>query len=81
MSDVHCPYCKCEIEIIHDDGQGYEDDNEQDCLSCLKTFKFTTNISYHYDVYCVGGHDMKQNKPPHAQLWECTRCEYYEGRD
>lgn len=53
MSDVKCPYCEHEQEINHDDGYGYEDgeDYEQECVSCEKTFDFTTCVSFDYYVH------------------------------
>ena len=54
MSDVKCPYCGLEQSINHDDGYGYEEneDHEQTCKKCDKPFIFTTTISFSYDVYC-----------------------------
>lgn len=84
MSDVTCPYCGTEQEINHDDGYGYEEDGEyeQDCVDCDKAFKFTTSISYHYNVYCQDGdHDMEPfgDKWPH--MYQCKKCEFYERRE
>lgn len=51
--DVKCPYCGKEVEINHDDGNGYEEDklHQQTCPHCDKTFVFTTSISYYYESY------------------------------
>ncbi len=53
MHDVNCPYCDAEIEINHDDGYGYEENeaHEQECGKCVKVFIYETSISFHYDVY------------------------------
>ena len=63
----NCPYCNAEIEIDHDDGYGYEEDNihEQSCSNCDKTFTFTTSVIYYYELNkcpCKNGgdHDLKQ---------------------
>ncbi len=56
----NCPYCNAEIEICHDDGYGYEEEEtfEQQCDECEKTFAFTTSISFHYKTNqadCLNG--------------------------
>lgn len=84
MSDVTCPYCGAEQEINHDDGYGYEEDrdHEQNCVECNKTFKFTTSISYNYEVQCQDGdHDMEPfgDKWPH--MYQCKKCDFYERRE
>lgn len=50
MKDTNCPYCNAEIDINHDDGAGYAEDevHQQECQECLKTFVFTTSISFSY---------------------------------
>lgn len=82
MSDVECPNCKEGQDICHDDGQGYQEDveNEQACDSCGKHFKFVTSISYCYDVFCPGDHDLEQNESPYSDLYDCKNCDYYEVR-
>jgi hypothetical protein len=84
MSDVNCPYCGAEQEINHDDGYGYDEDreHEQNCVSCTMTFKFTTSISYNYDVLCLDGdHNMEPAGDKWPDLWECSRCDFYELRE
>lgn len=80
MSDVKCPYCGTEQEINHDDGYGYDEDmtHEQMCIFCKKDFKFMTSISYDYEVYCDGGHEMEHRG--YRGLWDCRNCDYYEVR-
>lgn len=83
MSDVKCPYCNTEQEINHDDGYGYEDGGEfeQWCISCHKEFKFTTSISYDYEVFCQDDdHDMESCGPRHPDLYRCNKCDYFELR-
>lgn len=83
MSDVICPYCGSGQEINHDDGAGYAEDcdHEQRCNECCKDFKFTTSISYDYEVFCTGEHELEQCEiPKHRDLWNCNRCDYYEVR-
>ena len=75
MSDVKCPYCGAKQEINHDDEYGYEDDvnYEQDCTGCDNTFKFTTSISFTYDVKCQDGdHDMEPIGDKWPGMYECT---------
>lgn len=82
MSDVKCPYCGAEQKINHDDGYGYEEGREfeQECGSCEKVFGFTTSISFHYEVLCIGGHDMEPAGGKWPTLWICSRCEHPEIR-
>ncbi len=83
MGDVKCPYCETEQEINHDDGYGFEDGVEftQECTNCRKKFKFTTEISYDYEVFCDGEHDMQQSPIlEHNDLWSCSKCDFYEVR-
>ena len=81
MSDIKCPYCDHEQEVCHDDGQGYDEDitNEQHCISCDKPFKFMTNISYSYEVYCQDGdHIMEPFGDKWPDMYQCKNCEFYE---
>ena len=82
MSDVTCPYCKTEQEINHDDGYGYDEDQEyeQSCVRCDKEFTFTTHITYNHKVYCKDEPHELANSDSHPHLWECENCEYYEVR-
>lgn len=80
MSDVKCPSCGHEQEINHDDGYGYEEieEHEQECVKCDQPFKFTTAISYDYQVFCSGRHEMKQITDGH---WICLHCDHYRIRN
>lgn len=79
MSYANCPYCKEEVEINHDDGYGY-DENEihtQECSKCGKTFAYTTMISIDHDTKqapCQNGdeHDLHPI--------EGCREEFFKGR-
>ena len=81
MSDVKCPYCGHEQEINHDDGYGFEEDeqHEQECTNCGRRFEFTTSIIYSYSVHCKhkSEHQMVNE---YKDLWECEKCDYYEVR-
>ena len=91
MSDVTCPYCGTLQEINHDDGYGYEEDEqyEQRCECCAKSFKFTTAISYDYTVLCQDeDHKIVENiseypgyKYSHKYCIKCdwTSCKRVEG--
>lgn len=83
MSDITCPYCGEDQEIIHDDGQGYEEDvqHEQSCSGCDKSFLFTTSISYTYSPLCQDGdHEMQPFGDRWPGMYECKNCEFYESR-
>jgi hypothetical protein len=83
MSDVKCPYCEHEQEINHDDGYGYDEDrkHEQACTACRKYFQFQTSISYDYEVFCRGEHDIQHcGLDSLSNFFECTRCDYSELR-
>ena len=82
MSDVECPYCGLEQEIQHDGGYGYEDGEEydQNC-ACGKDFKYTTNIIFSYKTSCQDGdHKMEPFSENWPDIFECTRCDYFEKR-
>ena len=84
MSDVSYPYCGAEQEICHDDGYGYDEDTEhqQHCRDCGKQFTYTTAVSFDYEVFCDGEHDMEHcGIDKHPRLYNCNRCDYYELRD
>ena len=85
MSDVRCPYCNCEQNICHDDGQGYAEDeqHEMQCSDCKKYFVFTTSISFHYEADkadCLndGEHKLKMNScyPRRYSQMHCQDCDY-----
>ena len=83
MSDVKCPYCSAKQDINHDDCYGYEEDQEyeQNCRECGKTFIFITSIMYHYNVKCQeGDHDMKPFGDEYPGMYECSKCDFYELR-
>ena len=81
MSDIDCPYCGEELEINHDDGYGYEEDEtyQQECSNCGKTFVYNTSVSFNYDVEkadCLNGGEHNY-KSTHTVPREYTkmRCE------
>jgi DNA-directed RNA polymerase subunit RPC12/RpoP len=82
MSDVKCPYCGHEQETNHDDGYGYDESDtyEQTCYECEKEFKFTTQISFDYQVYCQDDdHDMQHcGVESLPDFYECSKCAYYK---
>ena len=82
MDPVKCPYCKHEQDINHDDGYGYEENARhcQSCSNCNKEFKFTTEISYHYDVFCSGDHVMVPFGDKWPDMYKCDNCDFYEKR-
>lgn len=80
MSEVTCPYCQHEQEINHDDGYGYDEGSthEQDCYECEKTFKFTTCISFDYEIFCNNeDHELFAPFPiDHPSYTRCSKCDY-----
>lgn len=84
MSDAVCPYCGGHQEINHEDGYGYEEniDYEQECINCDKTFKFTTNITYTYEVSCQeGDHEMEPFGDEYPHMYQCKKCDFYEKNE
>ena len=82
-SDVMCPYCGGYQEINHDDGYGFEEDeeHEQECVNCNKTFTFQTVIGFTYKVFCQDGdHDLEPFGTDHPGMYQCKKCDYYEQR-
>ena len=43
---IECPYCEKEIEIDHEDGYDYEENEkyQQECPECGKTFIYDTFV-------------------------------------
>jgi hypothetical protein len=79
-----CPYCNSNVEINHDDGAGYAEDqvHQQECGNCEKTFVFTTSIIFYYDlnkVDCLNGapHEFKPTMtvPRSASRMRCSTCD------
>jgi len=52
MYEINCPYCYAHLNINHDDGYGYKEDEiyEQECEECGKIFIYTTSIIFSHDV-------------------------------
>lgn len=83
MNDVECPYCGADVEINHDDGAGYTEDetHEQRCDSCDKTFAFTTSICFYYSAKkadCLNGGEHDYHKtatyPERYARLRCSMC-------
>lgn len=84
MDDINCPYCDEEIQINHDDGQGYREDelHQQECDACGKIFVFTTSIHYYYDAKkadCLNGAEHKYQPtmtfPKEYTRMRCIFCD------
>ena len=80
---IECPYCGNEQEVDHGEGGGYEDDEqfEQECEKCGKTFLCTTSVSYDYETRkadCLNGgkHKWKltDTHPDCFSEMECSEC-------
>ena len=81
MEDIECPYCKKDIEVCHDDGQGYEEGicHQQQCSECEKTFVFYTSISFSYDAHeapCLNDGGEHAWEPIISTLKGRERCSY-----
>lgn len=84
-NDTTCPYCGYDVEINHDDGQGYEEGtlHRQDCKNCEMTFTFETTISFSYESYtadCLNGgeHDYRKTNthPVKFARLRCRNCDH-----
>lgn len=78
-----CPYCGSDVEINHDDGYGYDEDqiHNQGCRACGKTFVYTTSIDVSHELSqadCLNGgeHMWEKTKtyPPEFARMRCTVC-------
>lgn len=81
MSDVTCPYCETEQEINHDGGYGCDEntDHQQYCTNCDKAFKFTTSISFNYEVSCQSeDHNMEPFGDKCPGMFQCSKCDFYQ---
>jgi len=85
MYDVECPYCGARLEINHDDGYGYEEDqlHEQECMECEKIFSYTTCIHFSHNVRtadCLNGgeHNWKEMRGVPEEWFKgrerCQQC-------
>ena len=81
--DTNCPYCGADVEINHDDGYGYSEDDlhQQECGDCGKTFTYTTVIHFSYSprkADCLNGGEHDYHKtatyPPEFARLRCKTC-------
>lgn len=81
--DIECPYCGAELDVCHDDGQGYAEGvlHEMQCDKCEKNFVFQTLISFYYEpekADCLNGspHEYKITKthPIEFSMMRCSTC-------
>lgn len=79
----NCPYCNAEIEINHDDGYGYDEDDiyEQQCGKCEKYFAYRTTISISHETFkadCLNGAKHKYQPtvtfPKQLTKMRCEVC-------
>lgn len=82
--DLKCPYCEKELDINHDDGFGYNQDelHQMECPHCEKSFVFRTSISFYYEpekADCLndGKHDyqLTHTVPKEFSLMRCSMCD------
>lgn len=83
MTDLNCPYCDAGLEVCHDDGFGYAEDelHQMECRMCGKAFVFTTAILYHYSAEkadCLNGapheYERTHTYPKEFAKMRCTMC-------
>lgn len=80
--DIECPYCDILQDINHEDGYGYQEDElcQQTCISCDKTFGYTTGILYVYTPHlmpCANGgeHELRDMRGiPSEDFHGMKRC-------
>ena len=84
MKDIECPYCGADLEINHDDGNGYAEGelHQQQCGECDKYFVFTTSISYYYEPQkadCLNDAEhnfqLTSTYPKCCTRFQCTMCD------
>jgi hypothetical protein len=82
--DLNCPYCDEELDINHDDGFGWEENekHQMQCKYCKKYFVFSTQISIYYyakKAECLnnGNHKWKLTAtfPRELSQMFCTKCD------
>lgn len=85
MSDMQCPYCGADQEVIHDGGHGYAEGVkwEHTCTECKKSFVFETSIVLYYEpakADCLNDaeHTYKATStiPLRATRMHCTVCDH-----
>jgi hypothetical protein len=83
MKEIKCPYCGVEMDLNHDDGQGYDENiiHTDYCSKCKKNFVYTTSISFDYypeKADCLNGseHDFKPTNtfPKFLTKMFCRQC-------
>lgn len=86
MDTVECPYCELDVEICHDDGAYYHDEEteEIECEHCEKKFLVRSSISWDFygeKAECLndGNHQWKKRFPRHenvdySRYEECADC-------
>ena len=82
--DIECPYCEKELDICHDDGFDYNEDelHQMECPHCEKSFVFRTSISFYYEpekADCLndGKHDyqLTHTAPKEFSKMRCSMCD------
>ena len=83
MKDTNCPYCNAEIDIDHDDGEGFEEGvgHEQECPECEQTFVYYTSISFSYSTHkadCLNDgvcdYELSNTHPKFLTEMQCKNC-------
>lgn len=81
--DIQCPYCGADQEILHDDGQGCEEDvlHRQECTVCGKTYAYETSIDVSHEAFaapCIddGNHKWEETHatPRCMRKLRCSVC-------
>lgn len=81
--DLECPYCGAELDVCHDDEQGYAEGvlHEMQCDECEKNFVFETSISFYYEpekADCLNGsphrYTITNTMPVEFSKMRCKMC-------
>ena len=87
MPDTNCPYCNAGIEICHDDGYGYNEDEKynQECGACGKRFVFETTLVFYYETQkadCLNdGEHSWQTTNTYPKRYAKLECEFCGERE
>ena len=89
FNNAECPYCGHGVEINHDDGYGYKQDEtyEDECDHCGNIFVYSVDWSITYyteKAPCLNGEEHKMKDVVYFpkredEIWK--RCEYCGKED
>jgi len=83
MNDLNCPYCDYGLEVCHDGGENYSEDerHQMKCCNCGENFVFFTSVLFHYEpekADCLNGEEcnfeLTHTFPKPFSRMRCTMC-------